>query len=45
MLSLDVIVNGTDVGRGLGFVAALSDRWGYCPFDGGKSVWFETELS
>jgi anti-sigma regulatory factor (Ser/Thr protein kinase) len=30
-------------GRGLHFVEALSDRWGYTSGAGGKTVWFELD--
>lgn len=32
-------------GRGLAFVTALADRWGYAPDASGKTVWFETRAS
>lgn len=31
-------------GRGLHIVAALADRWGVEPRDGGKAVWFELDM-
>jgi anti-sigma regulatory factor (Ser/Thr protein kinase) len=44
-----VAVRGTSPtvlrGRGLAFVAALADRWGYDPDASGKTVWFETRTS
>ena len=31
-------------GRGMQLVAALADRWGVEPLDGGKRVWFERSV-
>ncbi|MEU6079214.1 ATP-binding protein [Streptomyces sp. NPDC047108] len=30
-------------GRGLELVSGLADRWGWCPEDGGKSIWCEID--
>jgi anti-sigma regulatory factor (Ser/Thr protein kinase) len=32
-------------GRGMAILAALSDRWGIEPHNGGKQVWWEVDLS
>jgi anti-sigma regulatory factor (Ser/Thr protein kinase) len=32
-------------GRGMALLAALSDRWGIEPRNGGKRVWWEVDLS
>ncbi|HUR51285.1 MAG TPA: ATP-binding protein [Mycobacteriales bacterium] len=31
-------------GRGMTIMAALSDRWGIAPHNGGKQVWWEVDL-
>jgi anti-sigma regulatory factor (Ser/Thr protein kinase) len=35
---------GAEDGRGLAILAALSDRWGIEPLQGGKRVWWEVDL-
>jgi hypothetical protein len=35
--------NTQPTGRGLHFVEALSDRWGYTSMARGKTVWFELD--
>ena len=35
---------GAEDGRGMAIVAALADRWGIAPHQGGKQVWWEVAL-